>query len=137
MDSGRNSLFFYQPEESWDTFYDPFFNPSYKPNFTNLDLELQANEICGDDIFCLFDIATTGIKEVGIATHESSELIEEIYTYLIPGKYPLQNTADYDTIFLLREKEAGEMFTIIVLCLWPLIQVIFKLCPNTVHIRSL
>lgn len=90
VDSARKSLFFYQPEESWDTFYDPFFHPSYKPNFTNPELELEANEICGDDVFCLFDIAVTGIKEVGIATHESSQLIEEINTYSIPGNNPLQ-----------------------------------------------
>ena len=85
MDSTRKSLFYYQPEESWDTFYDPYFVPSYQPNFNNPELESQAKEICGEDKFCLFDIATTGSVDVGIATHESSKLIEEIYSFSIPG----------------------------------------------------
>ena len=85
MDSARRSLFFYQPEESWDIFYDPYFLPSYQPNFSNPELESQAEEICGEDIFCLFDIATTGNVDVGIATHESSMFIEEIYNFSIPG----------------------------------------------------
>ena len=103
MDSARNSLFFYQPEESWDTFYDPFFHPSYKPTFTNPELELEANEICGDDVFCLFDIAVTGIKEVGIATRKSSELIEEINTYLIPGNNLLQRNTMANSMSRLYE----------------------------------
>ena len=85
MGSARNSLFHYQPEENWDTFYDPYFLPSYQPNFSNPDLESQAEEICDEDIFCLFDIATTGNVDVGIATHESSQFIEEVYNFSIPG----------------------------------------------------
>ena len=85
MDSARKSLFYYQPEESWDTFYDPYFVPLYQPNFNNPELEAQAKEICGEDKFCLFDIATTGNVDVGIATRESSKLIEEIYSFSIPG----------------------------------------------------
>ena len=86
VDSARRSLFFYQPGESWDTFYDPYFIPSYEPTFDNPDLELQAREVCGDDEFCLFDIATTGLVDVGVSTLESSNAIEEIYSFLTPGK---------------------------------------------------
>ena len=69
----------------WDIFYDPYFLPSYEPNFSNPELESQAEEICRGDIFCLFDIAATGNVDVGIATHESSMFIEEIYSFSIPG----------------------------------------------------
>jgi hypothetical protein len=89
VDSARKSLFYYQPEESWDTFYDPYFVPSYQPNFNNPELESQAKEICGEDKFCLFDIATTGSVDVGIATHESSQFIEEVYNFSIPVPLPI------------------------------------------------
>ena len=85
MDSARKSLFYYQPEDSWATFYDPYFRPLYQPTFNNPELESQAKDICGDDKFCLFDIATTGITEIGVATRESSKFIEEINSFQIPG----------------------------------------------------
>ena len=53
---------------------------------THADIELQAREICGDDEFCLFDIAATGRVDVGVSTLESSDVIEEIYSFLIPGE---------------------------------------------------
>ena len=91
VDSARKSLFFYQPEESWDTFYDPYFTPFYLPTFSDPELESQARDICGDNKFCLFDIAATGLVDVGVATLESSNVIDEIYSFLIPGieKYRL------------------------------------------------
>ena len=85
MDSARRSLFFYQPEENWNIFYDPYFFPSYNPNFNNPLLEFRAKGICDEDIFCLFDIAATGNVKVGIATYKSSMFIEEIYNFSIPG----------------------------------------------------
>ena len=85
MDSARKSLFYYQPGDSWATFYDPYFHPLYQPTFNNPELETQAKDICGDDKFCLFDIATTGITEIGVATRESSKFLEQINSFLIPG----------------------------------------------------
>ena len=70
-----------------DTFYDPYFTPSYQPPFTSPDLETRAREICGDDRFCLFDIAATGNIDVGVATLETTAIIEQIYTFLLPGRY--------------------------------------------------
>ena len=75
----------YQPEHNWDSFYDPYFVPSFEPNFSDPTLESKANEICGDDSSCLFDIAATGNIDVGISTLESSKIIGEIYTFLLPG----------------------------------------------------
>jgi deleted-in-malignant-brain-tumors protein 1 len=84
VDSARKSLFVYEPEKNWDTFYDPYFIPSYQPTFGSPELESQAKTVCGDDRFCLFDIATTGNVDVGVATLETSKEIEEIYTFLLP-----------------------------------------------------
>jgi hypothetical protein len=84
VDSATKSLFVYQPEHNWDSFYDPYFVPSFEPNFSDPTLESKANEICGDDSSCLFDIAATGNIDVGISTLESSKIIDEIYTFLLP-----------------------------------------------------
>ena len=75
----------YQPDQNWDAFYDPYFIPSYKPPFSNPELEARAKEVCGNDTFCLFDIAATGNVDVGIATLESTKIIDEIYSFLLPG----------------------------------------------------
>ena len=87
VDSARKSLFVYQPDKNWYTFYDPYFTPSYQPPFTSPDIETRAREICGDDRFCLFDIAATGNIDVGVATLETTAIIEQIYTFLLPGRY--------------------------------------------------
>ena len=86
MDTARNSLFFYNSEENWDTFYDPFFVPSYQPTFSSTELETQAREVCGNDKFCLFDIAATGNVDIGVTTLKSSKEIDEIYSYSLPSK---------------------------------------------------
>ena len=75
----------YQPGQNWDAFYDPYFIPSYKPPFSNPELEERAKEVCGNDTFCLFDIAATGNVDVGVATLESTKIIDEIYSFLLPG----------------------------------------------------
>ena len=103
IDSARKSLFFYQPGESWDTFYNPYFIPSYQPTFGDPDIELQAREICGDDEFCLFDVAATGRVDVGVSTLESSDVIEEIYSFLIPGESTTeQQGKNVDMFFSLK-----------------------------------
>ena len=84
--NARRSLFYYQPDESWDTFYDPFFVPSFEPTFTNPDLEEEAMEVCDDDINCLYDIATTGKVQIGVATRDTSVQIEQILRNTMPGK---------------------------------------------------
>ena len=96
MDSARNSLFVYQPDQNWDAFYDPYFTPSYKPPFSNSELEERAKEVCGNDTFCLFDIAATGNVDVGVATLESTKIIDEIYSFLLPGIYCV---CEYKTAF--------------------------------------
>ena len=80
-----DSLFTYQPGETWATFYDPFFQPTFQPKFANPKLEAEAKELCGDDIFCLFDVAATGNMDIGLSTLRGGQEIDEITEVQVPG----------------------------------------------------
>ena len=80
-----DSLFNYQPGETWENFYDPFFEPTYQPTFANPELEAMAYELCGNDTFCLFDVAATGDMDIGLSTLEGGREIQEITELQIPG----------------------------------------------------
>lgn len=54
--------------------------------FNNSELEQNANEICGDNQFCLFDIATTGRTEIGLATRDNVLRVEEIFELSLEGR---------------------------------------------------
>ena len=86
IDSPRKSLFTSQPGDNWATFYDPYFVPFFKPVFTDPLLEMQANDLCDGDEFCLFDIAATRSTAIGLSTLEGSQNYEEIVQFSIPGK---------------------------------------------------
>ena len=73
-----NSSFIYNPGEEFHTYYDSSFTPVFEPNFNDSKLEEEALKICGDDKFCLFDIATTKRKEIGATTLTDSENFEAI-----------------------------------------------------------
>ena len=73
-----SSLFTYQPGESWASYYDPFFSPVFEPVFKDDELELKAMEVCGDDKFCLFDIAATERVEIGQATLTENQAFDEM-----------------------------------------------------------
>ena len=85
MDTPSDSLFTYQPGESWATYHDPFFVPLYEAVFSDVELEQQANELCGDDQQCLFDVAATGLVELGQSTLVVGQEFEVILQTLIPG----------------------------------------------------
>ena len=87
MDSPLESLFTYQPGESWVTFYDPHFIPVYTPTFSSTTLEQQANTLCGDDAECLFDIAATDRVDIGQVAVDSGQEIDEILQLQIPSNY--------------------------------------------------
>ena len=76
----------YQPGKSWATYYDPFFQPSFKPEFESPELERAAVELCGEDEFCLFDIAATGNTEIGLSTLQTSQRLEELINFTAPSK---------------------------------------------------
>ncbi len=55
----QDSLFTYPEGESWANYIFPNFEPTFEVVFSNSFLEQEADDLCGDDFFCRFDIATT------------------------------------------------------------------------------
>ena len=67
INSTEESLFTYNEDESWSTFYQPDFIPFFEPTFSSSVLEQQANAICGNDIFCQYsDTLRTGTHAIMI-----------------------------------------------------------------------
>ena len=58
----------------------------YEPFFSDTALEKKADEVCGDDVFCKFDIATTGRIEIGEATYRGGQELEQLVNLSKPGK---------------------------------------------------
>ena len=80
INSSNESLFSYQTGQDWLNFYHPGFIPKYEITFSDSVLEAEAKALCGDDEYCLFDIATTGRLDIGESTLQGGlnfiELIE-------------------------------------------------------------
>jgi len=81
-----DSLFTYSVGESRSTGHDPNFVPSFHPVFSNPSLESEAIETCGDDEFCLFDIAITGRMDIGLSTLNASRSFDQIVQLSYPSK---------------------------------------------------
>ena len=79
-------MFTYSFTETWRTYYDPSFTPVYEPIFNDATLEEKANEICGNDEFCKFDIAATGRTEIGEATYNGGRDFERLVNMSKPSK---------------------------------------------------
>ena len=56
-----------------------------EPVFQDADLEAEANMLCGEDEFCLFDIAATGRTELGLSTLRTSQEIVQLETLSLPS----------------------------------------------------
>ena len=54
--------------------------------FSNTQLEEEAKEVCGDDKFCLFDIAATKRVEIGATTMVDGEMFDTIVEMAVPSK---------------------------------------------------
>lgn len=67
----------------------PGFVPAFEPIFPSPALQQQANSICGNDQFCLFDIATTGRTDIGLSTLLGGIELEMITNISQPGKLKL------------------------------------------------
>ena len=85
IDDPSDSLFTYKFGQDWSTFYFPDFTPVYEPSFVDSVLEEKANEICGDDLFCKFDIAATGRVEIGEATYQGGQDFEQLVNLSKPS----------------------------------------------------
>ena len=79
-------MFTYPFTKTWRTYYNPSFTPVCEPVFTNTTLEEKANEICGNNEFCKFDIAATGRTEIREATYKGSQGFERLVNLSKPSK---------------------------------------------------
>uniref|UniRef100_A0A1X7U110 Deleted in malignant brain tumors 1 protein n=1 Tax=Amphimedon queenslandica TaxID=400682 RepID=A0A1X7U110_AMPQE len=84
LENPLESLFTYDDTGSWNTFYKPDYKPIFQPQFNDSALEEKAQEICGDDKLCLFDIAATGDVNIGQSTRETGQELTTITELLKP-----------------------------------------------------
>ncbi len=82
----QDSLFTYSQGTSFSTFHNPLFTPTFTTTFTDPALEVRALAICGDDRFCLFDIAATGSTEIGLSTLMGDIEFQTIVNRSLPGE---------------------------------------------------
>ena len=81
-----DSKFYYRDGESWQTFHEPTFTPVYQPVFSDPALEAQATALCGNDSFCLFDVAATGRLDIGLSTLSGSRDVELVIQLSLPSE---------------------------------------------------
>lgn len=86
IDDSSESLFTYGPGQSFEGFRDPGFEPAFEPVFNDPELEQKADEICGDDQFCKFDIAATGNENIGLSTMQGGMDFDEIVVLAQPSE---------------------------------------------------
>ncbi len=63
-------------------------------------MEQQANATCGDDTQCLFDVAATGMLDIGQVSVDTGNEIEEDLQLQIPGIYT-KNTGQLVAIIII------------------------------------
>lgn len=88
MSDPRRSLFTYGPSGDWDSFHNTNYVPAFEPTFSTPELEKQANEVCGNDQLCIFDIAATGDVSIGSSTMESVQEQRRLKEQFIQSDYP-------------------------------------------------
>ncbi|XP_065905349.1 sushi domain-containing protein 2-like isoform X2 [Dysidea avara] len=81
--SNTSSLFTYNKRigQNWESFYDPDYVPLFSFNTNDPVLE----SVCDNDMFCMFDVASTGNTEIGLSTLNSSKE----YEVLLELSYPI------------------------------------------------
>ncbi len=60
--------------------------PTFEVTFSDASLEQSAIDICGDDLFCRFDIATTGSTTIGLSTLMGGQEFDQIVNNSQPSK---------------------------------------------------
>ncbi len=86
INNSNESLFTYQTGRDWVSYYFPDFVPMFAPSFTDDSLQEEAKSVCGNDTFCLFDIAATKRVEIGAATMVGQEMLNTIMEMSKPSK---------------------------------------------------
>ncbi|XP_066293398.1 sushi domain-containing protein 2-like [Branchiostoma lanceolatum] len=97
----EDSLFSYGPGESYSGFSDVGFIPSFETPPVTPEFQAAAEDVCGDNQACLYDVLVTGrlsIANVSIrAVQEYTEQIEELFTCVlldppnVPGTLVISN----------------------------------------------
>lgn len=67
--------------EEWSEFYQPQFTPTYHIDTSNS----FADEVCGEDLFCRFDLAATGRTNIAVSTLEGSLNVQLVVNLSFPG----------------------------------------------------
>ncbi|XP_078686455.1 protein mesh-like isoform X6 [Branchiostoma floridae x Branchiostoma belcheri] len=84
MISEEDSLFTYVPGRNYSSFSDSGFTPSFVSPSVDPEFQAAAEEVCGDNQACLFDVLITGrlsVANVSIrAVQEYTEQVEELFT---------------------------------------------------------
>ena len=87
MIEASESLFSYnRPGESFQRFRDPSFRPIFEPTFENPEEQQRAVDICGDNQFCLFDVAATKNEDIGMATMQGVRDFDTVVELAEPSK---------------------------------------------------
>ena len=86
INNASQSLFTYDGN-TFEEFFDPGFTPAFEPVFDDPALEFTATEICGGDVFCLFDIAATEDIDIGQETLISGQEFDSIVNVSQPCEY--------------------------------------------------
>lgn len=86
IDDEADSWFTYPSGSRWSDFYQPNFSPMFAATFDDPDLEAEAKEACGEDEFCLFDIAATRRVEIGMATMQGGEDFDRFVEMSVPSE---------------------------------------------------
>ena len=83
--SNTSSLFTYNKRigQNWESFYDPDYVPLLSFN-TN---DPVLGSVCDNDMFCMFDVASTGNTEIGLSTLNSSKEYEVLLELSYPSMY--------------------------------------------------
>ena len=85
MISGEDSILWYEDGDSHANYVNETFIPRFGIQFDNDNERLRANEVCGDDEACLYDLATT--KDEDVAGNTREEMTNVVETQEILGQY--------------------------------------------------
>ena len=86
LEEESESLFAYNGfGQSFEGFRDRDFLPAFEAVFDDPALEQRADEICGQDEFCRFDIAATRDENIGMATMQGVMEFDEVVELAQPS----------------------------------------------------
>ncbi len=87
ISNASESRFAYdKPGADFEAFQDDRFQPIFVPVFDDPVLEQKADEICGDDEFCRFDIAATKNEDIGLSTMVGIKAFDVVVALAEPSK---------------------------------------------------